>query len=249
MSGVAVTLGPTAAVDYFASSPLDDPLSYPGLIPPHSYLLLGPGRFRKLRLAEPPEGRHGVVAVGSNAAPAQLLRKFSSAEVSPVVPVVSGMARELRILPSAHLNAAGYLPWAVAASDSSAEEFAVSAPVFVTFLDDAQLARLDETEPNYLRVPLPPDRHPVQLDGFAAPLGECSIYTSRHGVIVDDRIVGPGPLASQTELLQRLITALGLDVATPAELVANVRSGQLEAASVSALIRRELHIERSRLRS
>jgi hypothetical protein len=201
MSVVALTLGSAAPADYFAASPLDDPLGYPGLIPPHSYLLLGAGRLRKLRLAQPPAGRHAVVAIGSNASPAQLLGKFAG--MSPVVPVISASVAGLRILPSAHLNPAGYLPWSPASGISSAEEIAVSSPVFVTFLDDAQLARMDATEPNYQRIPLDPARHPVRLDGASKPLPECSIYASKHGVIVDERIVGPGPLPSQAVLLSR----------------------------------------------
>jgi hypothetical protein len=244
MSCVAVTPGPTAAVDYFASSPLDDPLSYPGAIPPHSFLLVGPGQLRKLRLLSAPEGRRAVVAVGSNAAPAQLVRKFAPVGLSCVVPVIEARVTGLRILPSAHLNPAGYVPWTAAATNSSAEELV---SVFVTFLDDAQLARLDETEPNYERVPLVPGRYPVRLAGSDEPLGECDIYLSKHGAIVDDRIVGGG-LPSQPVLLQRLLDALPtLGLETPAELLSALRTGQLEAAFVSTQIQEQLRVERSGL--
>jgi hypothetical protein len=239
MSGVALTVGPAKLTDYFGASPQDDPLSYPGLIPPHSYLLLGPGRLRKLRLADPPAGRHAVLALGSNASPAQLIRKFAVGGVSQVVPVVAASVAGLCVLPSAHLNPAGYVPWSIA----SAEDSAVSTAVFVTFLDDAQLTRMDETEPNYVRVVLAASRHQVRLDGGATPLADCSIYESKHGVIVDGRIVGSGFLPSQWVLLSRLLATLpDLGVATPAELVAAVRTGQLSAAFVSAQIQQHLRV-------
>ena len=76
-------------VDFFASCPIDDPLSYPGVIPPYSYVLSGPHSLTPvtslsaLSLA----GRHPVIAVGSNAAPAQLARKFF-----PNVPIRSDLS-------------------------------------------------------------------------------------------------------------------------------------------------------------
>jgi hypothetical protein len=241
-SPVVLTLGSATASDYFASSPLSDPLSYPGVIPPHSYLLLGPGRLRKLRLAEPSAGRHAVLAIGSNASPAQLIRKFGG--ISPVVPVAAASVSGLRILPSGHLNAAGYVPWSPVfrTRNSSAEEFAGSIPAFVTFLDDAQLARMDSTEPNYSRVPLPASHSAVRLDGAQVELAGCSIYVSRHGTIVDERIVRAGELPSQSVLLSRLIATLSLGVTTPLELIAALRSGQLLADLVTDRIREHLRV-------
>jgi hypothetical protein len=44
--------------------------------------------------------------------------------------------------------------------------------LFAVWLDDDQLVRMDETEPNYDRVPIP--EHPAE------------IYTSKHGCLLDE---------------------------------------------------------------
>jgi hypothetical protein len=173
----------------------------------------------------PPEGRRAVLAIGSNAAPAQLVRKFAAAGVSCVVPVVEAMVGSLRVLPSAHISPAGYIPWAPADAGDSA----FSAPAFVTFLDDSQLTRMDETEPNYVRVPLSASRHPVRLAGSKDALAECDVYVSKHGVIVDERIVGTGALPAQHLLLERLRAVIpGLDF------------DRLNAAEAAALLQNNL---------
>lgn len=223
-------------VDYFASSAIDDPLSYPGLIPPCSYVLTGPHSLARvtsvsaLSLA----GRRPVIAAGSNAAPAQLARKLF-ASMGSGVPVLRAFATGLRVLPSAHMGIHGYL--ASAPSIVPGE-----APVFVTFLDSEQLVRLDETEPNYVRSSWPG----VRLADTDEWLDDCDIYFSRHGVITDERVLSAGRLPSQPELLARLLGLLpelgAQGVSTVAELVSGVRERRLDPAWVTGLIKSRLAI-------
>ena len=224
------------SIDYFATSPLDDPLSYPGLIPPFSYVLTSAHALRPLTSPELAglSARHPVVAVGSNAAPAQLARKFFGAGLHAPVYVVQAVAAGLRVLPSAHINRRGYVPWAPHFDP------AASASVFVTYLSDEQLARLDETEPNYLRFPSPP----VHLDGSPELVEGCDIYRSRQGVITDDRVLTNGLLPAQPDLLDRLLTLLpelrDAGISSVAELVAALRTERVEASWVTGLIQDQL---------
>lgn len=224
------------SIDYFATNPLDDPLSYPGLIPPLSFVLTSARSLEPFSAYDVAglAGRHPVVAVGSNAAPAQLARKFFGAGVSGFVPVVRAVVSGLRVVPSAHLNRHGYVP--------SAPHFnsAASASVFVTYLTSEQLVRLDATEPNYVRIPSPP----VLLDEGLGPAGRCDIYRSRQGVLTDTRVLTSGQLPSQPELLARLLTLLPqlreAGISSVAELVDGVRSERVSASWVTGLIQSQL---------
>ena len=138
------------------------------------------------RNAAPIDDRHPVLAVGSNAAPAQLARKFAVNDVSPVVPVIRAEAPGLQVMPSAHLNRHGYLPWAPAVGIASDN----NQGLFVVFVDSEQLKRLDLTEQNYDRVPLLVANHPVRLKGSDELLDACDIYTSKHGLIADPKACG-----------------------------------------------------------
>lgn len=146
--------------------------------------------------AAPIDSRYAVLAIGSNAAPAQLARKFARRGISSVIPVMRANVRGLKVVPSAHLNPKGYIPAAPAAADEAGMR-----RMFVTFLDDEQLCLLDETEPNYTRVALNAERHPVQLLN-KEQLGSCYVYRSLHGVIADPRVPSSfGSLSDQRTLL------------------------------------------------
>jgi hypothetical protein len=272
-----------------APAPLEDPLTYPGRIPAISYLLGPDGRPLPLELpagmelaaagvaagspgntlaavlrtlgAAPLHARHPVLAVGSNAAPAQLLRKLQPGGGSTVVPVVRATVGRLGVAPSAHLSRHGYVPAAPAIRPAlrpppsgerpgTAPESPAPTP-HVTLLDEEQLRRIDATEPNYLRMRLDARAHPVRLGSGEAI--RCDVYVSRHGVIVDDRAVGgtgAGPgratLPPQPVLLARLLHAvpeLGeAGVRTPEQLVARVRDATLDPVWVTRLISRHLRI-------
>lgn len=106
--------------------------------------------------AEPIGRRHPVLAVGSNASPAQLRRKF--APMSQVVPITAARVKGLIVGVSAHVARAGYIP----ATPVAAEP--LSSDLWVTWLGDDELTAMDATEPNYQRTQLD-DRYPVQLTG------------------------------------------------------------------------------------
>lgn len=196
----------------FGVAPTEEPLSYPGVPPKDSTLLLGnavlrlhersrrrlpqwrvevdehtvPGERRavdQLPLSHvllrhnqtPMAGRVPVLAVGSNASPAQMWGKFSRAGVSPVLPMV--LAAEIRGVAvgiSAHISAPGYLPTTPVLDPDARSR------LFIVWPDRTQLAAIDDTEPNYHRVLLSePDF------SFVLPSGEnlshCYAYFSRHG--------------------------------------------------------------------
>ncbi|RKS07852.1 hypothetical protein DFP74_3538 [Nocardiopsis sp. Huas11] len=168
----------------FRDDPMARPLTYPGTIPDgsgvlldRSYVALRPEAGRPAgewtaafdddggstlegvlaRLGRAPMAdRHPVLAVGSNAAPAQMRRKLRSRALEPVVPMtladVDGIAPGF----SAHVSRPGYVPAAPVARPGRRR-------LFVLWPDQAQLEAIDATEPNYRRLLLPADRHRVTL--------------------------------------------------------------------------------------
>jgi hypothetical protein len=193
------------------TAPLDDPLSYPGVRPDRSWHLAD-GRHSPL--AGPvPAGRHAVLGIGSNACPAQLARKFAERPGSEgrcgddVVGLVVTVDR-LTVRPSAHLGRSGYWPFAPAVSLGVPPEPAC--PAALCFLDDAQLAVLDATEPNYVRVHLDRSAHAVAAREDL-PDGPIEVYMSRHGIVDDPRLPHwTDPPPSQRALLEALIPLLSL---------------------------------------
>ncbi|MGH8920996.1 MAG: hypothetical protein ACRD0H_22135, partial [Actinomycetes bacterium] len=89
--------------------------------------------------AAPLSARHLVVAVGSNACAGVMARKLGPAPI----PFGIVQVRGVRAGYSAHVSVRGYVP-AAPFADPDADTRAVAA-----WLDDAQLAALDRTEPNY----------------------------------------------------------------------------------------------------
>jgi hypothetical protein len=233
-------------------APLDDPLGYPGEVPDGPFLLdgddvevLDPGltldAARDLASAT-----QAVVAVGSNASPAQLARKFGGQPCRGIVVGLRVRVPNLQVLPSGHLSRTGYWPFAPA----RAVRPAASEPLdlVLCLLDDEQLSVLDATEPNYRRVPLSPDAHPVRVAGGGAP-ATCWVYDSRHGVVDDPRLPRwtPGP-PSQEQLLRVLLAEIPeLGVRSPASLIEAVRADPGVAAGAGALLRRRLRTRPSGL--
>jgi len=178
--------------------------------------------------AAPMAARTPVVAVGSNASPAQLTRKFTNAGLVPSVLVAAVRVAGVAVGHSAHVSRPGYVPATPVPAPGR------TSSLHVTWLDRAELAVLDATEPNYRRVRLS-DAHPVRLpEGH--PVRGAWIYASRHGHLVDGS-GGAVPLAGQREVLALLIGRFpGLGVATPEEWIRAARdSGWRDRAS--ALLR------------
>jgi len=121
--------------------------------------------------------RFPVIAVGSNAAPAQLLHKLSSEDrVSLVVPMTLANVEAIGIAHSAHISKAGYCPYIPVADKQAIEQLSI------LWLDKSQLDRVTETEPNYQAVTSGRDSPPALL-----PSGEridvFSMYRGRWGAL------------------------------------------------------------------
>ncbi|MEU7893663.1 hypothetical protein AB0B45_12440 [Nonomuraea sp. NPDC049152] len=209
--------------DLFTDDPMSAPLTYPGRLPQTSGLLQdesfppltevagAPAADWRIEAgghavrlddhlaalgAAPMSARHAVVAVGSNAAPSQLHRKFVAGGLRPVVPLTRSTVRGIAPGVSAHVNRNGYVPAAPITARTASR-------LFVLWVDQAQLAVLDRTEPNYHRRVLPPRTHPVTLaSGVAAPLSH--LYAGRHGCLVD-QAGRPMRLDAQAPLITRLL--------------------------------------------
>lgn len=117
-----------------------------------------------------------VVAIGSNASPAVMRRKFARAGVSRVAPLLRADLTGVAVGHSAHISRAGYVPAAPFARDG--EELTV----VVSLLDGDQLDVLDATEPNYTRTHLHARDHTLELENGERP-EEFAVYVSTWGVV------------------------------------------------------------------
>lgn len=201
-----------------ADAPRDHPLSYPGSWPAGSVLLDGDELLPLDRLTHP--GRTPVVAVGSNANPAQLRYKMGEFGIVSPVPMVRARVTGIEIGVSAHVSRAGYL------SASPVQAPAVTRELFVIWLDAEQLAAIDATEPNYDRVLLPQPGFRVEQEGGETLL-EVFAYVNHHGVLRDGDGLPrshPGQRALITELLARSAALRRLFGATPEEFCARARA-------------------------
>ncbi|MEU6114677.1 hypothetical protein ABZ840_09125 [Streptomyces sp. NPDC047117] len=204
--------------------PALEPLSYPGRPVAAPALLDGeallpltavPGRHRVggWRLGPDPDRtlddvlrtrglpltgrRHPVLAVGSNASPAQVAYKLARSEVPVAVPMVPVRVGGIGVGSSAHVGTPGYVAAAPFADPQS------EVTLVAGWLDAAQLAVVDATEARYHRILLPGDRFPMTLPS-GERLGGAYLYVSRYGVLAgpDGR---PRPSGAQPALLAALL--------------------------------------------
>ncbi|WP_254645325.1 hypothetical protein [Streptomyces malaysiensis] len=154
------------------------------------------------RLGHPPTPhRHPVIAVGSNASPAQLHHKLSRPGHPATVPMVPVEVHGIAVGCSAHIGRYGY----VASAPYTAPE--ARTPLVISWLDDEQLAAVDATEyPNYRRVLLSGEQYPMLM-----PSGErlpaAYLYVGERGVLMSpDGTERPLPGGGdQSALLTRLL--------------------------------------------
>jgi hypothetical protein len=256
----------TTEAALFDSDPVAEPLTYPGRIPEASGLLIN-DRFIPLRPVEgvhadrwssefdgastplakvveqlgyPPLAvRHPVVAVGSNAAPSQMLRKFLAHSVPPFIPLTLADVHGIAPGVSAHVSKAGYVPAAPVETPGRGSR------LFVLWLDDRQLQALDSTEPNYRRRLMPTDQFPVTLESGTS-LPSCFVYVGKHGCLVD-RSERPRLLRDQRTLISSLLEeSPGLQKlcgATPEDFVERVQDPVIRDA-VRRLFRNEGRAQR-----
>ncbi|MFC6061236.1 hypothetical protein [Streptomyces ochraceiscleroticus] len=147
----------------------------------------------------PPAGqRHPVLAVGSNACPAQVSYKLTRRDIPAAVPMVPVRLRGIGVGSSAHIGTPGYVA-AAPFTDPHSEVTLVAG-----WLDAAQLAVVDATEAHYHRVLLPGDRFPMTLPS-GERLSGAYLYVGRHGVLAGPD-GGPRPAGPQPALLTELLS-------------------------------------------
>jgi hypothetical protein len=144
----------------------------------------------------PAAQRTPVLAVGSNASPAQVRRKMANATLPTRVPITAVRVHGLAVGVSAHVSRPGYLP-ATPVPDPAAES-----ELWMVWLDSAALAAMDATEPNYHRVRLS-SRYPVHLTP-GQPVTDGWVYLSRHGHLLN-AAGEPRRLTDQATLITALL--------------------------------------------
>jgi hypothetical protein len=188
--------------------------------------------------AAPMAVRTPVLAVGSNASPAQLRRKFSRAGVPVVVPITAVAVHGIAVGVSAHVSRPGYVP------ATPVPNPAETSRLFITWLDARGLDVMDETEPNYDRLRLE-DTCAVELPPDSQLLQGCLLYVSRHGYLTD-QLGRPRKLPDQRTLITALLAEVpGLAViagTTPDEWVrrsasAHVRNQIRESFLAAGIVR------------
>ncbi|MFI0775196.1 hypothetical protein [Streptomyces sp. NPDC021212] len=164
----------------FGDVPALAPLSYPGR-PVTTPALLTGGELRPLdpALLERYRHRHPVIAVGSNASPAQLHYKLSRPGRPATVPMVPVRVHGVAVGCSAHIGRYGYV------ASAPYGDPAACTPLVVSWLDDAQLDVVDRTEvPNYRRARLPGADFPMVMPS-GERLDAAYLYVSTHGVLTE----------------------------------------------------------------
>ncbi|HEY2666352.1 MAG TPA: hypothetical protein VGK51_05910, partial [Actinomycetota bacterium] len=200
-----------------------------------------------LRLgAAPLEQRHPVLFYGSNAAPAQLARKYANSSAGFVVPAVLGVVDGVDAVYSSHVSPYGAVPATLIASPGT------SLSVHVGLLHGEQVGVLDQTEPNYRRRMLSGRDYPASLTRGVA-LSAYTAYLSRHGVLLLDgaprRVAGVRADGSKLEaateeaILEEVVRLWNRD--HPGEPLAGtngylkaIRSGTLRPADVTSWLKR-----------
>jgi hypothetical protein len=186
-----------------------DPLHYPwdppeasGVVHGDDFLPLGLAADLNAVLFEanaaPLDARSLVVSIGSNSSPDVMRRKFANygQPVSRILPMVRGQIHNIGLGHSAHVSKAGYI---AAAPYSRMGECTT---VWVSWLDEAQLMALDETEPNYRRMELSGEGCALTLDNGERP-ETFSLYASSWGVL-NDGLGAELPLMDQPALFRLL---------------------------------------------
>jgi hypothetical protein len=143
----------------------------------------------------PADSRYPILAVGSNASPGQVHRKFGMAKVSTIVPMVPVEVDNLAVGHSAHVSTPGYVPAAPFAARGEV------AQGHLLWLDPQQMQAMNDTEPNYRPLRLSPE-YPARLPSGEV-LTELVVYVSKHELLAGE--LGPRRLTSQRELLAALL--------------------------------------------
>lgn len=190
------------------------------------------------------DARFLVVAVGSNASPAVMRRKFAkyAKPISLVLPFVRGTIQGIDVGHSAHCSAGGYIAAAPFAKPSS------TTTLWASWLDLAQLEALDTTESNYVRVLVQRKDYPFELENGETP-ESYYIYESKHGLISEEGVTRA--LTSQTEIFTwlqlRSVFAAPSDE-SPEQVVQSLR-GTAAGAALKTVLKASKLVSPSGIRS
>lgn len=124
------------------------------------------------------DGRVPVLAAGSNQSHAQIARKYEGHPSGHVIPAQRGRLHDFDVVYAAHLASYGSVPATFQHSPGTVVN------VFVLWLDEAQLARMHETEGNYTFDHV--DRVRIELDEDGEVLTEAYSYSSKIGCLNHD---------------------------------------------------------------
>lgn len=222
-----------------AEAPRDHPLSYPGKWPQASGLLDGDRLLPLRRLVY--EDRVPIVAVGSNACPAQLRHKMAEFHVSSPIPLVKATVTGIGVGVSAHVSLTGYV------SASPFQAPGTVGELFITWLDAAQLAVVDASEgvtaPTgaYDRARLSSEDFRIELESGELLPG-AYVYVNRRGVLHDGSGTPrghPGERRLLTSLLAGSPRLRELFGDTPEEFCARARSDRALCAQGTRLFAEE----------
>ena len=217
-----------------ARAPREDPLSYPGVWPATSGLLVG-DRLLPLDDRATYEDRTPVLAIGSNACPAQLRHKMAEFGITSPVPMVKTRVTGIDVGVSAHVSRVGYVSASPVKAPDAVRE------LFVTWFDARQLAVVDASEGAYDRAWLPGAEFPISL-GSGELLRGAYVYVNRHGVLHDGTGVPrrhPGERALLTELLAGSAELRTLFGRTPEEFCERARTDRELCERGTRLFREE----------
>jgi len=217
-----------------ARAPREDPLSYPGVWPATSGLLVG-DRLLPLDDRATYEDRTPVLAIGSNACPAQLRHKMAEFGITSPVPMVKTRVTGIDVGVSAHVSRVGYVSASPVKAPDAVRE------LFVTWFDARQLAVVDASEGAYDRAWLPGAEFPISL-GSGELLRGAYVYVNRHGVLHDGTGVPrrhPGERALLTELLAGSAELRTLFGRTPEEFCERARADRELCERGTRLFREE----------
>jgi hypothetical protein len=144
--------------------------------------------------------RSPVVAVGSNAAPGQLVYKYRGHARRNIIPITHVTTSKLSAAHSAHVSRAGYIPFIPVLAEGARRT-----RLNVLWLDDVQLRRMDDTEPNYTRVTVESPAVRAQLDS-GLPLESFNLYRGRWGALCSEPGALPIMATSQADVYFLLST-------------------------------------------
>ncbi|MEV0637907.1 hypothetical protein AB0I77_23795 [Streptomyces sp. NPDC050619] len=231
-----------------AEAPRNHPLLYPGAWPKESGLLDGDRLLPLDRLVH--EDRTPVLAVGSNASPAQLRHKMAESGITSPIPMVKARVTGIGVGVSGHVSRMGYVSASPFEAPGSVRE------LFVVWLDAEQLAVVDASEGvplpngNYGRAWLPAPEVRVEV-GPAVTLPGVHLYVNRHGVLhngaPDVPRTHPGQRALLSELLVGSARLRELFGVTPEEFCARARADRRLCERGTRLLKEEKRVTASGL--